>query len=37
MTKCVLATEARRRRKRGTMPAVTQRVVINQHVCEGLR
>ena len=31
----VCATEARRRRKRGTMPAVTQRVVINQHVCEG--
>ena len=31
----VCATEARRRRKRGKMPAVTQRVVINEAVCEG--
>jgi len=31
----VCATEARRRRKRGKMPAVTKRVVINEHVCEG--
>ncbi|MES2091297.1 MAG: indolepyruvate ferredoxin oxidoreductase family protein [Pseudomonadota bacterium] len=29
------ATEKRRRRKRGTMPAVTKRVVINELVCEG--
>ncbi len=31
----VCATEARRRRKRGKMPPVTQRVVINEAVCEG--
>jgi indolepyruvate ferredoxin oxidoreductase len=31
----VCATEARRRRKRGKMPTVDQRVVINQAVCEG--
>jgi indolepyruvate ferredoxin oxidoreductase len=31
----VCATEARRRRKRGKMPAVTKRVVINEAVCEG--
>jgi len=31
----VCATEARRRRKRGKMPAVAQRVVINEAVCEG--
>lgn len=31
----VCATEARRRRKRGKMRAVTQRVVINEAVCEG--
>jgi len=31
----VCATEARRRRKRGKMPAATQRVVINEAVCEG--
>jgi len=31
----VCATEARRRRKRGKMPPVTTRVVINEHVCEG--
>ncbi len=31
----VCATEARRRRKRGKMPAVTRRVVINEAVCEG--
>lgn len=31
----VCATEARRRRKRGKMPVVDQRVVINQAVCEG--
>jgi indolepyruvate ferredoxin oxidoreductase len=31
----VCATEARRRRKRGKMPAVSQRVVINEAVCEG--
>ncbi|MBI5269846.1 MAG: indolepyruvate ferredoxin oxidoreductase family protein [Burkholderiales bacterium] len=29
------ATEKRRRRKRGSMPAVTTRVVINEEVCEG--
>jgi indolepyruvate ferredoxin oxidoreductase len=29
------ATEKRRRRKRGTMPALSQRVVINELVCEG--
>ena len=29
------ATEARRRRKRGKLPAVTQRVFINEAVCEG--
>ncbi|RZK99636.1 MAG: indolepyruvate ferredoxin oxidoreductase family protein [Rubrivivax sp.] len=29
------ATEKRRRRKRGTLPAVTERVVINELVCEG--
>jgi len=29
------ATEKRRRRKRGTLPAVTARVVINEAVCEG--
>ncbi len=31
----VCATEARRRRKRGKMPAVSQRLVINEQVCEG--
>nr|MBL8409893.1 indolepyruvate ferredoxin oxidoreductase family protein [Dechloromonas sp.] len=31
----VCATEARRRRKRGKMPPVTRRVVINEAVCEG--
>jgi indolepyruvate ferredoxin oxidoreductase len=31
----VCATEARRRRKRGKLPAISQRVVINQAVCEG--
>lgn len=31
----VCATEARRRRKRGKMPAVSKRVVINEAVCEG--
>ncbi len=31
----VCATEARRRRKRGKMPLATQRVFINEHVCEG--
>jgi indolepyruvate ferredoxin oxidoreductase len=31
----VCATEARRRRKRGKMPAINQRVVINEAVCEG--
>ena len=31
----VCATEARRRRKRGKMPPVARRVVINEHVCEG--
>ncbi|MFN4326712.1 MAG: indolepyruvate ferredoxin oxidoreductase family protein [Azonexus sp.] len=31
----VCATEARRRRKRGKLPAVTQRIVINEAVCEG--
>ncbi len=31
----VCATEARRRRKRGKMPAVNKRVVINEAVCEG--
>ena len=31
----VCATEARRRRKRGKMPRLTQRVVINEAVCEG--
>ncbi|MBS1143894.1 MAG: Pyruvate ferredoxin/flavodoxin oxidoreductase [Proteobacteria bacterium] len=31
----VCATEARRRRKRGKMPAIAQRVVINEAVCEG--
>ncbi len=31
----VCATEARRRRKRGKMPAVTRRVIINEAVCEG--
>jgi len=31
----VCATEARRRRKRGKMPAVGKRVVINEAVCEG--
>jgi indolepyruvate ferredoxin oxidoreductase len=31
----VCATEARRRRKRGKMPAVSQRVLINEAVCEG--
>ncbi len=29
------ATEKRRRRKRGTMPALARRVVINEQVCEG--
>lgn len=29
------ATEKRRRRKRGSLPAVTTRVVINEEVCEG--
>ncbi|MFZ2974270.1 MAG: indolepyruvate ferredoxin oxidoreductase family protein [Ferribacterium limneticum] len=31
----VCATEARRRRKRGKMPPIAQRVVINEAVCEG--
>ena len=31
----VCATEARRRRKRGRMPAVDRRVFINEDVCEG--
>ncbi|MFZ2266279.1 MAG: indolepyruvate ferredoxin oxidoreductase family protein [Azonexus sp.] len=31
----VCATEARRRRKRGKLPAISQRVVINEAVCEG--
>ncbi|MCE1182834.1 MAG: indolepyruvate ferredoxin oxidoreductase family protein [Rhodocyclales bacterium] len=31
----VCATEARRRRKRGKLPPITQRVVINEAVCEG--
>ena len=31
----VCATEKRRRRKRGTMPAATKRVMINPLVCEG--
>ncbi len=31
----VCATEARRRRKRGTAPAIHKRVVINDLVCEG--
>ncbi|MBI4740010.1 MAG: indolepyruvate ferredoxin oxidoreductase family protein [Betaproteobacteria bacterium] len=31
----VCATEARRRRKRGKMPAAGWRVFINEHVCEG--
>ncbi|WP_298395768.1 indolepyruvate ferredoxin oxidoreductase family protein [uncultured Azonexus sp.] len=31
----VCATEARRRRKRGKMPAASRRVVINEDVCEG--
>jgi len=31
----VCATEARRRRKRGKMPAFTKRVFINEAVCEG--
>jgi len=31
----VCATEARRRRKRGKLPPVSQRVVINEAVCEG--
>ena len=31
----VCATEARRRRKRGKMPAIGRRVVINEAVCEG--
>ncbi|PKO88807.1 MAG: indolepyruvate ferredoxin oxidoreductase [Betaproteobacteria bacterium HGW-Betaproteobacteria-12] len=31
----VCATEARRRRKRGRMPAVSRRVLINEAVCEG--
>ncbi|KAB2910091.1 MAG: indolepyruvate ferredoxin oxidoreductase family protein, partial [Dechloromonas sp.] len=31
----VCATEARRRRKRGRMPAVSRRVFINEAVCEG--
>ncbi len=31
----VCATEARRRRKRGKLPAIAQRVVINEAVCEG--
>ena len=31
----VCATEARRRRKRGKMPAISQRVFINEAVCEG--
>ncbi len=31
----VCATEARRRRKRGKMPALTRRTVINEAVCEG--
>jgi len=31
----VCATEARRRRKRGKLPAVNKRVVINEAVCEG--
>ena len=29
------ATEARRRRKRGKLPAIKQRIVINEAVCEG--
>ncbi|QRM18534.1 indolepyruvate ferredoxin oxidoreductase family protein [Dechloromonas sp. TW-R-39-2] len=31
----VCATEARRRRKRGKMPAIQRRLVINEAVCEG--
>jgi len=31
----VCATEARRRRKRGKMPAISQRVFINEAICEG--
>ena len=31
----VCATEARRRRKRGKLPGITRRVVINEAVCEG--
>ena len=31
----VCATEARRRRKRGKLPPITRRVVINEAVCEG--
>ncbi len=31
----VCATEARRRRKRGKLPAIARRVVINEAVCEG--
>jgi indolepyruvate ferredoxin oxidoreductase len=31
----VCATEARRRRKRGKLPPINQRVVINEAVCEG--
>ncbi len=31
----VCATEARRRKKRGKMPAISQRVFINEAVCEG--
>jgi indolepyruvate ferredoxin oxidoreductase len=31
----VCATEARRRRKRGKLPAIAKRVVINEAICEG--
>jgi indolepyruvate ferredoxin oxidoreductase len=31
----ICATEARRRRKRGKLPSISQRVVINEAVCEG--